>query len=462
MSAQKEIDKAIAHLMDWAEKPEWVERKTEVFEEHLSGAADRLGMDIEDLSSELVAQELGGMMIGFFFEDLASRRFPPDGDNLVEDFLKRRGWREGVRGRRYLRQLSESVLSLYEVNDVVPGSYCDITDLLRGGKTLRVYEQMGTRNMVKWDHIAARVLAGSGRLMFSGAFLPFPHEASTTLRKIFDKTVTNLEAEFAQLGPSDDSPKALDIVSSGVLDYSVIAFSQVWLMHVMERLAAPLPELVTRDGEAFVFADTRFAFEKANRKKIAARLAGADCWECDSEAEDKWFWLATDSENEADPEPVTILGFLQISEHELRLTTHSVERSENGAEALNKLLGDLVEPPLTLLQSAGHLMEEQSSLQENSANLDLLLPEADPLELENLMSAYLDQHYRETLDEPVPALDDATPRQCSKTEAGKEKLIVWLKYLENQEQRQIKREGGTPYDFSWMWDELGLKRSGPH
>jgi hypothetical protein len=33
------------------------------------------------------------MLYGFSFEDLATYRFTSDGRNLIEDFLKRRGWR---------------------------------------------------------------------------------------------------------------------------------------------------------------------------------------------------------------------------------------------------------------------------------------------------------------------------------------------------------------------------------
>jgi len=68
------------------------------------------------------------MLFGLFIEDLASRRFTPGNRNIVDDYLKRRGWRESVAGRRYLQQLRDSVLSLYEVVDVAPGKHCDLSD----------------------------------------------------------------------------------------------------------------------------------------------------------------------------------------------------------------------------------------------------------------------------------------------------------------------------------------------
>ena len=68
---------------------------------------------------------------------------------------------------------------------------------------------------------------------------------------------------------------------------------------------------------------------------------------------------------------------------------------------------------------------------------------------------YLEQHYRDTLDQPIPALDGKTPRQAVRSTAGRKNVIDWLKTIENRSARQT----GSPvaeYDFGWMWDELGL------
>jgi len=73
-----------------------------------------------------------------------------------------------------------------------------------------------------------------------------------------------------------------------------------------------------------------------------------------------------------------------------------------------------------------------------------------------VMADYFDQHYRQALDENIPALGDKTPRECVKTKLGREKVISWLKDLENQEEHRAKQGGSSAYDFSWMWTELGL------
>ncbi len=53
-----------------------------------------------------------------FIEDMMARELE-DGSNIVDDYLKRRGWKESVPNRRYMTALRSSVMSLYEVSDIV-------------------------------------------------------------------------------------------------------------------------------------------------------------------------------------------------------------------------------------------------------------------------------------------------------------------------------------------------------
>jgi hypothetical protein len=158
MGKHSATDKAIRNIMNWAARPEWSDEQTIVFDTHLNPLCDRIGISQEELGDELAENGYSGMLFGIMFEDFLSRRLAPDDRNIVDDYLKRRGWRETVPGRRYLQQLRDSVLSLYEVVEVSPGRHCDLRDLVRDGETIRVHEHMGTQNLVKWDQLAARVL----------------------------------------------------------------------------------------------------------------------------------------------------------------------------------------------------------------------------------------------------------------------------------------------------------------
>ncbi|WP_208021180.1 hypothetical protein [Paracoccus alkanivorans] len=48
-----------------------------------------------------------------------------------------------------------------------------------------------------------------------------------------------------------------------------------------------------------------------------------------------------------------------------------------------------------------------------------------------IIAEYLDRHYRDLLDQTVPALGDQTSREVSRTASGRKRVIGWLKQLEN-------------------------------
>jgi hypothetical protein len=72
------------------------------------------------------------------------------------------------------------------------------------------------------------------------------------------------------------------------------------------------------------------------------------------------------------------------------------------------------------------------------------------------MKEFLDRHYLCVIDEPLPAIGSVSPRSAVGTEEGREKVIGWLKDLENGESLRSRKEGTSPYDFTWMWQELGV------
>jgi hypothetical protein len=68
----------------------------------------------------------------------------------------------------------------------------------------------------------------------------------------------------------------------------------------------------------------------------------------------------------------------------------------------------------------------------------------------------LDRHYMSLLDQPVPSLGDITPLKAAKSAKGRERLVVWLKYLENNSAKHGKRSPMADYDFGWLWEKLDI------
>ncbi|MBU2692277.1 MAG: SEC-C domain-containing protein [Candidatus Eisenbacteria bacterium] len=77
---------------------------------------------------------------------------------------------------------------------------------------------------------------------------------------------------------------------------------------------------------------------------------------------------------------------------------------------------------------------------------------------ESLINEFLDKHYHAWCDLPVPALKDRTPRAAVQDPEGRRAVIDLIRSMENSETRR-ELSGGEPYDFTWLWQELGLDRS---
>src|SRR5262249_17011704 len=85
-----------------------------------------------------------------------------------------------------------------------------------------------------------------------------------------------------------------------------------------------------------------------------------------------------------------------------------------------------------------------------------LLPELPAEEQQAIVHAYIERHYRQTLDMPLSMLGGISPREAAQSEAGQPRVVNWLKDMEN---RAAKTGNGGPmasYDFAWMWRELGV------
>ena len=470
MGKRSDTDKAIRNIMNWADRPEWSDERKAVFDAHLAPVCERIDISQEELSQELEEHDYGGMLFGLMFEDFLSRRLSPDNKNIIDDYLTRRGWRESVPGRRYLRQLRDSVLSVYEVVGVSLGQHCDLSDLVRGGKTVRVHENMGTQNMVKWDRIAARVLNTNGKHTFSGGILPFPQDASRSLLKVLTKSRIQFDQELSRVADMESKVRMSSTENPDdlFLKDACPAFTSTWLVHTLEQLQAPLPEMVNRDGEALVFSETHFPILAEKLEDIAERLAAAPEWERDGPATDTWIWLPEPEANSEKPQgdmafdtlddgQRPISGTLELKSGVLMLVTNSLERAERGRDVLQVLLHNLIGPALSKLQTPEQLMADDTQRQGDRKRE--LTDAIDPKIAAEIIHNTLDQHYRQCLDEPIPALDNKTPRQCARSKMGREKVIEWLKYLENNELHRAADQGQEPYDSSWMWDELKLAKN---
>ena len=157
----------LSNLIKWLSREDWRPLLEEVMAEHFGPAMEAFDVEFEDIDKAL-GGNWGTTLWGCAFEDFLTRRFEPDGRNPVETYLKRRGWKESAAARRYMTALQTSVMSLYEVSDLIPGQSLRARDLIRGGEPVLVSERSATQSPKAlgsdWRaDRAARGPAGPGR-----------------------------------------------------------------------------------------------------------------------------------------------------------------------------------------------------------------------------------------------------------------------------------------------------------
>ena len=459
------IDKAMTSLLKWSAQEEWKPLRREVHEAHMHPIAAKL-----DVSGEELADALGEtvyMLEGFIAEDFFATRFGEDGErNIIDDYLKRRGWREQAPTRRYLEALRDSTVSLYEVVGIDPGRGLTLRDLLLGGEAVSVQEKLGSRSMAQWDRLVSRVVEVNGRSYLTGAILVLGHEASRELLSAIDEVCRELERNVRrECRKTGETPPPPSVVRKMLLREASLApmFTEYWLSEIIVRTRAPMPTVQNADGEPVMFCEARFPVE-GDAAGLAAALDGIEGFERDEEGGRRWTWLAPKGERRRAAPPgdegltleygsdfsTPTLGTAELAEGALVLTVNSRERAERGKALLAERLGGLVGQPLVSIQDPAKALEEHSAGTHEA-------PEIPPEEEEAVIHAHLDAHYRRTLDDPLPVLDGKTLRQAASREKDRGRAIDWLKQLENMEHHRAAQRGVAPYDTSWIWRELGIE-----
>jgi hypothetical protein len=213
--------------MKWLTRADWRDRFAEVYDHHLLPACRRTGLDAEEVIAILGEHWFMTTVWGCAFEDFLTRE-SVDGRNIVDDYLKRRGWKEGASARAYMSALRGSVMSLYEVSDIVRDTSFRARDLVRGGEPVLISERLATRSLKQWDRIATRVVQIGSQMLISGAVLPYDRETSEKVLKLLRDAAKRTDKAQQRLA---------DLVRRDVNDPAIVnAFSQTALL----RAAAPM------------------------------------------------------------------------------------------------------------------------------------------------------------------------------------------------------------------------------
>ncbi len=294
-----------------------------------------------------------------------------------------------------------------------------------------------------------------GKYGFGGGILPFSPDQAQEVPALLERacqsvidTLKEVRAEDAQCQWSDEDIE--EMATAEANDQLPDLLFSFWACQTYLAITKPMPTLLNRDGHKLHWSKIKFPVNTSDIEEIEKRLHAASQLDFNNDSKE-WIWLNCDKNNIKNA-GATVLGHLSIMGQDLVATVNSIERSEEIKDFLSALLSGLIGTPLSVHENFESMMEKYSTQG---------LPPAETIDAPELIAASLDQHYRKILDdyrkildEPIPALNNRTPRDCSQEKDQHAILIQWLKGLESNTAAVPHM---SHYDFKWMWEELGLE-----
>ena len=227
------------------------------------------------------------------------------------------------------------------------------------------------------------------------------------------------------------------------------------LWHVIHQVEERGLDLRNADGH--VLAYHKAVFSCPDRAALQRFLAGEPEFEPEPDDPNTWVWFRPNTEmkpgagthvfethHESSNGPVTLLGQIAYEQGRLKLTVNSSERLDALRAMLEQIEG--VEFLSVESQPITQPTESEPAPDESDDPIDLNEDEMEAAQ------AYLNQHYRQWLDMPIPALGDKTPRQAAKSPKLRQKLAVMIRAMPDPTNDRIQIS--APREM--MLAELGL------
>jgi hypothetical protein len=349
---------------------------------------------------------------------------------VSELLLGRGGPLFSAKQREWIELLAAKPLGLYEVIDVKPGESMRLKDILFPEQApVLVQEKSGSRQVVKFDLMAARVLYVDGHFELSGAVYSIPRHRSLDL-------IAELRHELK--GIEHDSPAIKELVAVIIPDY--------WLKLFV--IPFEMPQIVDHvTGEPILLITDHYRVH--NWEVLSQALSGEaniegsreEGWSRLFKGKDGQLRRSISIETDKRPDRLRVFYTTQKYADEGRLWFERV--AGRGVVFISREISD----PKGMLTNRWPVeaMESPAPAQ--------LPPEV----MTEIIEKHIRQTYADWADQPLPALNNRTPREAIKTPEGLEQVKFLLHSYEHSEARQAKDQHRTPVSYDFLWHKLGLK-----
>lgn len=352
--------------------------------------------------------------------------------------------------KAFIHAMNETYYSFYSIHQVEIDKSILVKDIFLG-TTHKLKEKSGTHQIKRGDIIYSRILTMEGQSIFVG-MAPF----------IIPTTYHTELLDFKEwlIEECNEGKELTPVMLREDFDVDLLSYYFELLEAAYNR---PIPTLANTDGDLFQFSKSYFKLaiqiEEALRCLLPLTLSeDADEFLNDAEREKdgeikeiEFPWLKKGNEMHKGWEN-TVMGHITIKPGKLILETNSEKRSETGKKLLTKYLGDKILFQQTLIetpeQKLGSLPKSKPESRKKDEEL-MAIPE-----VQEQLQAMAKAHWESWFDEPIPALNNQTPRQAAKTEKGRERLEMLLLQYERHDLE--KSDNLLKADIPYLKSKLSL------
>ena len=359
------------------------------------------------------------------------------GIRRINDYLlSPAGPRLNAAQRDWLQQMGQRPLRLYDVTDVVKGQQMTLCDALdKEAEPLVVRERMGTQYLEPGSLLGCRILRAGDHFEMSGSAYLFGLLTGPGV-------LSRLRKHKQVFGQQLDEPRKIGLMI-------MLEWLQQWLV------PAPMPTLIDHySGEPMKMITDQYRVND----EMALAHALASQTELEGDRQQGWSRLmdCTDGEVRA---RVHINPGKKPDQIELFYRTQRY--ADEGREWFEALVGASVTFVKRKVQESADVMaaaQKPSAKVSSKKGRPSSASKLDAATMTQLMSEAIHREYADWADEPIPALDQKTPRQAIKTSAGLERVKGLLRSYEANEAAQARQQGRTEISYDFLWQALGLTR----
>ncbi len=332
--------------------------------------------------------------------------------------------------RRWITQLAERPLRLYEVTDVIPGKQMTVCDALNTeALPITVHEKSGSQASQIGVQIGLRIMEVDGHFELSGAGYPFSQFMAQSL--------------IAQIHEAMDQ---FDKRQKDFPDFLSFMIRRKWL----EQFFAPMPMPTMMDaysGEPMLLITDHY------RVKDWEALTQSLSSQSDVQGDRKSGWdRLVDCEDGATRATATIN--IEKTANKITVFYKTQSYADKGRPWFEAIAGDAVQFISRELSDPKGVMANMPANQKAKPKA----AEADipPEVYADIIEKTIYRMYANWADEPIQALGGKTPRQSIKTPAGLERVKGLLRSYEANEKQQAAEQGRREISYEFLWRELGI------